>query len=108
MFQLFAAFLVALGLASVAVAQNLETAAVTCATTATLAYTAGPRGGTVLIQNVGVEPIYVGGAAVTTATGVRIIADAAISFAVLGNGRAYCIVGAATEPARVMRGVRLQ
>jgi len=70
-------------------------ARVTVATTATLIYTPPPSGGTGLIRNAGTASVYLGDAAVTTATGWELIPGAAVSLPAIDP--IYGIVAASTN-----------
>lgn len=79
---------------------------VTVAATATLIYTAPntARGAKVLIRNPSAVSVYVGSAAVTTATGFEIAAGDALGLQLYQNELIYGIVAAATEVVHVIDG----
>lgn len=76
---------------------DLQASRVTCATTATLAYTAPQRGGTFIGKNAGANPIFLGNASVTTANGFELAVGAGVSVPMFVGEKVYCIVAAATE-----------
>lgn len=83
-------------------------AVVAVATTATLlsaADTDSVSGQSIYVTNAGSNPIFLGGAAVTTGTGYSLAAGASLPWPLaLSVGEAlYGIVAAATESAKVLR-----
>jgi archaellum component FlaG (FlaF/FlaG flagellin family) len=86
------------------VVQAMTFTRVTCATTATLAYTSPPRGGKVLIRNPSSVSVYIGGSAETTATGFEVATHDSLSLTVYPGDTVYCIVAAATQVVHVIDG----
>lgn len=70
---------------------------VTCATTATLVYTASGGTDTLLVRNAGTASVFIGPAAVATTSGFEVIAGAALSVPFNGPESVYCIVATGTQ-----------
>lgn len=79
---------------------------VTCATTATLAYTAATGGSTVLLRNAGAASVFLGPAAVTTATGWELVTGAGLSVPLGPGDTLYCIVASGTNRVDAMEARR--
>lgn len=85
---------------STAFGSSLATAAVTVGTSATLLAAANSARQSVLIQNNGTADIYVGGASVTTANGIKV--EAGGSVAIDKTSAAVYGIAASNQNARVM------
>ena len=85
--------------------QAVTVTRVTVATTATLLWTAPASGtGRVLVRNPSTVSVYVGGAAVTTATGFEIVSGDAVSIDLSYGDQLYGIVAAATQVVHTIQG----
>lgn len=80
---------------------QLSSAAVTVGTSAVVVAAASSSRQSVVIQNKGSVPIYLGGSAVTTATGIEVAAGAAFTIDKT-TAAVYAISGSAGQDVRVM------
>lgn len=92
-----AALLLAVGLWAPPSLSAITAVRITCATTATLAYTAATGGSTALFRNAGTASVFLGAAAVTTSTGFEVIPGAAVSLPLGPSDPVYCIVVTSTN-----------
>lgn len=86
----------------------VQTQRITVATTATLIWTAPAGSGRILVRNPSTVSVYVGGSAVTTATGFEIAAGDSLGIMLANRGTIYGVVAAATQVVYTIQGDNLQ
>lgn len=88
----------------------VTTGRVTCATTATLVYTAPAAGtGRVLVRNTSPDTaVFLGPAGVTTANGFSLAFGDAVGIDLSYGDTLYCIVAAGTQPLATISGANPQ
>lgn len=108
LFALALAVLTLIGLESHPTA-IVQTNVVTVGTSATLIWTAPAGYGRILVRNPSTSvSVFVGNAAVTTATGFEISAGAALSLTLANRGTLYGVVAAATQVVNTIQGDNIQ